>query len=125
MLAMVTSLGLVSGCGSEMNRVAAIFSQAHFCPSDQMEVTERPDLVPSPALPPPPEALAGDPERAALWARLKQNEAITSRLTTSDPVPVEITGCGLHGIYVCELGRRGGCKYASLRALEEEAIPSP
>jgi hypothetical protein len=88
----------VVGCAYVNNRenaAANAFVQAYQCPRDRVVV--RPVATPSAPSAPgaaPPDDVARDPERLAIWKKQQQQP-------TQDASSFDVTGCGHEAVYGC------------------------
>jgi hypothetical protein len=77
------------------NGAARTFSADYTCPRERMVLTRQP--MPHAPAKPPPDEVARDPDRLALWNKQAANEA----KTRDDWVRYAIQGCGHDAVYDC------------------------
>jgi hypothetical protein len=91
---------LIAGCASLEDGARDHFVKALSCPADRVQVKARPDLGYGdllPALPAstPPDEVAADPERLALWKEQQASAQATRRANAEAAYDVfEVSGCG-------------------------------
>lgn len=81
------------------------FSRIHLCPLERVEVRRRADLTPwdlhvarwGPSV--PPDEVARDPERLALW---KEQERERQDRENEDAEVFELRGCGRQVVWACD-----------------------
>lgn len=99
-LAALLLLLLIAGCASLEDGARDHFVTALSCPADRVLVKARPDLgygdlLPALAASKPPDEVAADPERLALWKE-QQTSALATRRANADATydVFEVSGCG-------------------------------
>lgn len=95
------------GCKSLETGAREAFADDRSCPIERVTARERKDLSAYDLIfgkSEPPDDLAGDPERLALWQK-KQDENRKAWDRSSDLF--EVAGCGERKIYKCSRGKRG------------------
>jgi len=92
--AMATA-GLTLGCSAE-SITRSRFVSDHYCPADRVTVIE---LAPE-SPPAAPDTVASDPGRLAIWEEVHSRDVSTRRF--------DVAGCGVHAVYSCHPGVKGG-----------------
>jgi len=102
---------LAVGCALSDN-ARATFAAHHFCPSERVVVTERPDLkhpahVAGYEMPPPPPDIQADPDRLALYMKEANRVQRPAREVDDGETYFEVKGCGDSELYRCSSLRSG------------------
>jgi hypothetical protein len=104
------------------------FSRVHLCPISRVEVRPRSDLTPWDlhvakwGRSTPPDEVARDPERLALW---KEQEREREDRENGDAEVFEVRGCGRQVLWSCDHpGGPGGEIYSGMVSCEEGPYPT-
>jgi hypothetical protein len=109
----------VMAAGCDLSREARdTFVRRHYCPSERVTVTERPDrryhregYWYHPEMPPPPPDVQADPERLAIYQELWRSKSRYVWPADDPSTYFEVEGCGKRAVYECRTGRRLPCGY--------------
>ncbi len=93
---------MVTSCKPTMDDARAEFVQAHTCPADRVEVTERKDLKGYDVIfgkSSPPADIAHDPERRLMW---QKNQDESEARWNGRTYVFELRGCKHHVLSACK-----------------------